>query len=180
MEVFSDSRRSNARPVNIHQVLEHVRRIAQNGFAGTSASSRTYDPSLPPVWGNRDQLVQVFLNLVKNAAEAVDRAGRDRARHRLSTRRAHRGAGQRDAREPAAGGQRPRQRPRASPRICAPHLFDPSSPPSAAGRPRPCFVAKIIGDHGGLIECDSQPRRTVFRVLLPIFVESENGDDARS
>jgi hypothetical protein len=59
-------------PVNIHQVLDHVRRIAQTGFAAHLKFSEEYDPSLPPVWGNRDILVQIILNLVKNAAEAVD------------------------------------------------------------------------------------------------------------
>ena len=72
--------RSSAGAVNIHRVLEHVRRLAQSGFAARiCASSRVYDPSLPPVWGNRDQLVQVLLNLVKNAAEAIERRATWRA-----------------------------------------------------------------------------------------------------
>src|SRR3546814_16099448 len=71
MEIFSDKRPINRGPVNIHQVLEHVRKIAQAGFAKHLRFVEKYDPSLPPVYGNRDQLVQVFLNLVKNAAEAV-------------------------------------------------------------------------------------------------------------
>ena len=61
-------------PVNIHRVLEHVRRLAQTGFAASIRFTELYDPSLPPVYGNRDQLVQVFLNLIKNAAEAIDHA----------------------------------------------------------------------------------------------------------
>src|SRR5690606_32674055 len=71
MEVFSDKRPIERGPVNIHQVLEHVRKVAQAGFAKHLRFSERYDPSLPPVFGNRDQLVQVFLNLVKNAAEAI-------------------------------------------------------------------------------------------------------------
>src|SRR5947199_3402074 len=71
MEVFSDERPIEREPVNIHIVLEHVKRLAQSGFARHVKLVEDYDPSLPPVLGNRDQLIQVFLNLVKNAAEAI-------------------------------------------------------------------------------------------------------------
>ena len=70
MEAFSEKPISRT-AVNIHRVLEHVRRLAQTGFAENVRFQENYDPSLPPVWGNRDQLVQVILNLVKNAAEAT-------------------------------------------------------------------------------------------------------------
>ena len=75
MEVFSDGRPIEKGPVNIHAVLEHVRKVAQNGFAKHVRFIENYDPSLPPVVGGRDLLVQLFLNLVKNAAEAVPEAG---------------------------------------------------------------------------------------------------------
>src|SRR3978361_634253 len=71
MEVFSDERPVEREPVNIHVVLDHVKRLGQSGFARRIKFTETYDPSLPPVYGNRDQLIQVFLNLVKNAAEAI-------------------------------------------------------------------------------------------------------------
>ena len=71
MEVFSDERPVEREPVNIHVVLEHVKRLAQSGFARHIKFVEDYDPSLPPVLANRDQLIQVFLNLVKNAAEAI-------------------------------------------------------------------------------------------------------------
>src|SRR4029077_19304688 len=70
-EVFSDERPVEREPVNIHVVLEHVKRLAQSGFARGIKFVDVYDPPLPPVHPNRDQLIQVFLNLVKNAAEAV-------------------------------------------------------------------------------------------------------------
>ena len=57
--------------MNIHSVLDHVKRLAQSGFARNIKIVEEYDPSLPPVLANQDQLIQVFLNLVKNAAEAV-------------------------------------------------------------------------------------------------------------
>ena len=71
MEVFSDERPVEREPVNIHAVLDHVKRLAQSGFARHIKFVEDYDPSLPPVLANRDQLIQVFLNLVKNAAEAI-------------------------------------------------------------------------------------------------------------
>ncbi len=70
MEIFGEKPIART-AVNIHRVLEHVRKLAQSGFAPHVRFHEVYDPSLPPVWGNRDQLVQVMLNLVKNAAEAA-------------------------------------------------------------------------------------------------------------
>src|SRR5665811_1612554 len=64
-------------PVNIHSVVDHVKRLAQSGFARNIRFVEDYDPSLPPVLANQDQLIQVFLNLVKNAAEAVVDLGSD-------------------------------------------------------------------------------------------------------
>src|SRR5437773_2498572 len=77
MEVFSDERPVERRPINIHVVLDHVKRLAQSGFARHIKFAEDYDPSLPPVLGNRDQLVQVFLNLIKNAAEAIGETATD-------------------------------------------------------------------------------------------------------
>src|ERR1700726_1223129 len=71
MEVFADERPVEREPINIHVVLDHVKRLAQSGVARHIKFVEDYDPSLPPVLANRDQLVQVFLNLVKNAAEAI-------------------------------------------------------------------------------------------------------------
>src|SRR5450759_3561521 len=82
MEVFGDDRPVARGPVNIHSVLDHVKRLAQSGFARNIRFVEDYDPSLPPVLANQDQLIQVFLNLVKNAAEAVADLGSDRCRDR--------------------------------------------------------------------------------------------------
>jgi two-component system nitrogen regulation sensor histidine kinase GlnL len=86
MEMFSD-RPLEPRAVNIHSVLDHVRRVAQSGFAAHLRVVEEYDPSLPAVWGDRDQLIQILLNLVKNAAEALSEPGRrwGRAEIRLAT-----------------------------------------------------------------------------------------------
>jgi two-component system, NtrC family, nitrogen regulation sensor histidine kinase GlnL len=177
MEAFSDQRPLQQIPVNIHQVLEHVRRIAQAGFAKHIRFIEEYDPSLPEVMGDRDQLIQVFLNLVKNAAEALE--GISGGEITLTT--AYR-QGMRLA------------LPGANARVALPfevcvrdngpgiaedireHLFEPfvSTKPNGTGLGL-SLVAKIIGDHGGMIECDAQPRRTTFRTLLPIRGHSRTG-----
>ncbi len=84
MEIFGE-KPIERQPVNIHRVLEHVRRLAQTGFAAHIAFNESYDPSLPPVHGNRDQLMQVLLNLVKNAAEAITGAGAPNGEITLTT-----------------------------------------------------------------------------------------------
>ena len=70
-QLAADQQPIERRPVNIHRVLEHVRRLAGSGFARSCRIVESYDPSLPAVHGNRNLLVQVFLNLMKNAAEAA-------------------------------------------------------------------------------------------------------------
>jgi two-component system nitrogen regulation sensor histidine kinase GlnL len=111
MEMFSD-RPIEQGVVNIHEVLDHVRRIASRGFASHLRIVEDYDPSLPPVWGNRDFLIQIMLNLVKNASEAVDPQGGEISfppptSPASASRCRARGAG-----APALAGQCPRQRPR--------------------------------------------------------------------
>ncbi len=71
MEQFADLKPLTREPVNIYQVLERVRRLAESGFGAKVTFVEHYDPSLPEVDGDRDQLVQVFLNLIKNAVEAA-------------------------------------------------------------------------------------------------------------
>ncbi|MCC7426009.1 MAG: PAS domain-containing protein [Alphaproteobacteria bacterium] len=173
MEIFSE-RPIERQAVNIHQVLDHVRRIAQSGFARHVRFLEHYDPSLPPVLGNRDQLVQVVLNLVKNAAEAVPAIGGEIA---LATAYQH---GVRLAAPTAA--QRlhlpltisVRDNGPGIPEDLRPHLFDPFVSTKTNGKGLGlALVAKIVADHGGLVECDSQPGRTIFRLHLPASSESE-------
>lgn len=171
MEVFGDERPIVKDAVNIHDVLNHVRRIAENGFGRGVRFVEDYDPSLPPVLGNRDKLVQVFLNLVKNAAEAIGDRGEG---GRIVMQTAFRPG----VRLSIAGSDTRVSLPlmiqiedngSGIADHLKPHLFDPfvTTKPSGTGLGL-ALVAKIISDHGGVIECDSEPKRTIFRVLLPM------------
>ena len=176
MEAFSDHRPVEREAVNIHEVLERVRKVALSGFARHVRLVEEYDPSLPPVCGNRDLLVQVFLNLVKNAAEALPGSDGEII---LTTAYRH---GLRLA-VPGGKGRQPlplmvsvTDNGAGIPADLRPYLFDPFVTTKRKGNGLGlALVAKVIGDHGGVIEFDSQPRRTVFRVFLPVVAQDGIG-----
>ena len=178
MEMFSEKGIERG-AVNLPRVLQHVRTLAQTGFAAHLRIVEQYDPSLPPVYGNRDQLVQVLLNLVKNAAEAI--SGEDGGwkegsgeitlctAYRHSVRLAVPGSEQRvhlplvvTVRDTGPG----------IPDDIRPHLFEPflTTKPTGSGLGL-ALAAKIIGDHGGIIEVESVPGRTEVLLHLPVVID---------
>jgi two-component system, NtrC family, nitrogen regulation sensor histidine kinase GlnL len=171
MEAFEDGRPIDRAALNIHQVLNHVRRLSQNGFGKNVRFVESYDPSLPDVFGDRDQLIQVFLNLVKNACEVPGNGERE---IELSTAFRH-------GLRLAVPGQQAkvnlplvvsvRDNGRGVSDEIRSHLFDAfvTNKPTGTGLGL-ALVAKIVSDHGGAIEYESEPGRTTFRVMLPMQV----------
>ena len=170
VEVFGDERPLEREPINIHVVLDRVKLLARNGVARGITFAEEYDPSLPPVFGNRDQLIQIFLNLIKNASEALEKTQKPEIK--LST------AFRPGIRISVAGVAERISLPLeiviedngpGVPPDILPFLFDPFVTTKTNGSGLGlALVAKIVGDHGGVIDCDSRPGRTRFRILLPV------------
>lgn len=172
MEAFSDEVPGPREAVNIHQVLDRVRALVVNGVADGLALEEHYDPSLPDVWGDEDHLIQVFLNLVKNAAEAAHMRGDGLGI--LSIHTAWRpGVRVRGSDGKASAGApieiRVQDNGPGVPSSLRDHLFQPFVTTKANGTGLGlALVTKLVTSHGGLIDFESEPGRTVFRVLLPM------------
>ena len=171
MQDLSDTRPLRPRAENIYPLLDHARRVALAGFARRVAIEERFDPSLPEAYVDRDALLQVILNLIKNAAEALVETIEPRItlatayRHGMSAR-------------PAPG--RPRQplpielsvidNGPGAPADIAEHLFEPfvSGKPEGQGLGL-SLVDKLVRDMGGMVQYarEGDPEVTVFRVLLP-------------
>jgi two-component system, NtrC family, nitrogen regulation sensor histidine kinase GlnL len=170
MEAFTDGRPLVRSAENIYAILDHVRALAESGFGERIEIRDAFDPSLPPVLVDRDSMIQIVLNLLKNAAEAVPSGKRGTVtlttgyRHGVSI--------------PGEDGRRLSvpielciidDGPGPPPEI-AEHLFEPFVSSKSSGRGLGlALVDKLVRDNGGIIQFarEGHPERTVFRLLLP-------------
>jgi two-component system nitrogen regulation sensor histidine kinase GlnL len=168
MEMFAQAAPVAFTSLNIHEVLDHVRQLGEAGVAGGRVLIADYDPSLPRLKGHRDLLIQLFLNLVKNAAEATQpRTGRIRliTRYRQGAKLTRPGGGAAPHLPLAISVE---DNGAGVPEALQPQLFDPFVTNKPAGKGLGlALAAKIVADHGGAIEFESQPGHTLFTVLLP-------------
>lgn len=171
MQDFTDTRPLSLTAQNIYPLLDHARKVSLAGFARGVSIEERFDPSLPPVLIDRDALLQVVLNLIKNAAEATAR----QADPRIALTTAYR-----HGMSVSAGAGKPR-RPLpielcvvdngpGAPADIADHLFDPfiSGKPEGQGLGL-ALVDKLVRDMGGIVQYEREAAqgRTVFRILLP-------------
>ena len=182
VEQFGEIGPGRYRPVNIHDVLDRACRSAKAGFAAHLRFLQEYDPSLPPTLGDADQLIQVMLNLLKNAAEATPKVGG------IITVKSSYRAGMKIATPTGRRESLPLQititdNGTGVPEDLLSSIFEPfvTSKSSGSGLGL-ALVSKIVSDHGGVISCDSEPGRTRFRLLLPVAAEdsasAESAEDA--
>lgn len=173
VEAFGDLRPTERTAVNIHDVLDRAKRAAQAGYAQHIRFSETYDPSLPPTLGDADQLLQVFQNLLKNAAEACPKVG---GMIKIRT-------GYQQGVKLSLPGRKAESLPLlvsiidnggGIPDTLIRDVFDPFVSSKVAGSGLGLsLVSKVLTDHGGVVEVDSQPGRTEFRVRLPLAIDIE-------
>ena len=173
VEEFGNVRPPEKRAVNVHDVLDRARRSARVGFGAHMAFDEDYDPSLPPTAADPDQLLQVFLNLLKNASEAGGEAGRIRLRTYYD-------GGLRVRREDGTRASLPLQIEVIDDGPGVPEdLRESAFEPFVSGRENGtglglALVNKIVRDHGGWVALESAPGRTMIRVSLPVWKEGKN------
>lgn len=176
IDVFAEIGPAPEKPVNIHEALARARRVLESSGALAELNfQEVFDPSLPLVRGDFEGLVQIFLNLIKNAADAARIGGKEiliKTAFRHGLRLAADGRREWGALPIEVSVQ---DNGPGIPKELQSDIFDPfvTTKPGGHGLGL-AVVAKIVGDHAGAVEFESEPFRTIFNVHLPIFYEPEN------
>jgi len=163
-EMLGPNRPTSKELVNIHKVIERVRQLVLAESKGKLKIIRDYDPSLPEISADADQLIQSILNIVRNAKQAMDDDGeitiRTRSRHHVTIGQKHHRL--------VAGVEIIDNGPGIEPDLLD-KIFYPMITGRAEGTGLGLSIAQtLIGQHGGIIECSSKPGKTNFTLLLPI------------
>lgn len=154
--------------VNIHAILEHVCSLVGAETKGTLRLSRDYDPSLPEFLGDREQLIQAVLNIVRNSMQALQEAGTDQPEINFCTR---------VVRNITLGAEMHRlvccvdivDNGPGIPEDILNKIFYPMVSGRAAGTGLGLSIAQsVIAQHKGLIECETEPGKTKFQLLIPL------------
>lgn len=178
LETFGDTELADPTRVNVHTLLRNARKVM--AVSGTTLFEEDYDPSLPHIEGDADQLMQVLVNLIKNAIEAMDGAAKngadpadgEPAHNKLVLRTRSRQGMRRDNRNLPVEIQIIDSGP-GLPAAMRERIFEPfvTSKPNGQGLGL-ALVAKTVAAHGGLVEVDSRPGRTCFSLLLPAAIQT--------
>jgi len=171
MEVFSDNTQIKKEKLNMHTIFNHVKLIAENGFAKNVNFIERFDPSLPDIYGNKDLLIQVLLNLIKNSCDAI-KDNQSKGEIILSSSFLS-----------SVRISLPTSNKRLELPLCfsiedngggidkglIDNIFDPfiTSKKDGKGLGLP-IVAKIIQDHDGVIECEQTNKGIKMSILFPI------------
>jgi two-component system nitrogen regulation sensor histidine kinase GlnL len=158
----------NISALNIHKVLEHVFALVTAETPNQIKLVRDYDPSLPDLTGDQEQLIQAVLNIVRNAMQALQESGQDNGQITVRTRA---------KRQFTLGSERHRLLCQVDiidngpgiPKELMETIFYPLVTGRASGTGLGLSIAQtIMHQHHGLIECKSEPGKTVFRLLIPL------------
>ena len=179
MEGFAGGANLVLAPLNIHEILDHCLNVAQASYGAHMKIKRFYDPSLPLVNGHRDLLIQAFINIIKNASEATELNSEIMIKTSYSQ-------GRRLTFAAVNGGSyAPVQvevidNGRGISEELRDHIFDPFVSGRSGGSGLGLtMVASVIADHGAMIDVESVPGQTVFRMNFPVAPEFEQaGEEA--
>ncbi len=159
----------NKRPLNVHEVLERVRQLVQAESTGNLTIFCDYDPSIPNIKADKDQLIQAVLNIVRNAVQALDGKGKITFKTRIHRHMTIAGKRYKLAVKCEIIDNGPGIKPDMMNQI-----FYPMITGRAEGTGLGLSIAQsLINQHNGLIECTSEPGNTVFSIYLPMELEYE-------
>jgi two-component system nitrogen regulation sensor histidine kinase GlnL len=163
----------NKKAINIHEVLERVRQLVQAESSGSLTITTDYDPSIPDLLADKDQLIQAILNIAKNAVQALNGSGNINIKTRIHRqvnigRKRYKLAVKCDIIDDGPGIHADMMN----------QIFYPMITGRADGTGLGLSIAQaLINQHNGLIECNSEPGNTVFSIFLPITTQGENRND---